>query len=362
VSATADARYDAVVAGAGPAGAVAAHVLARVGKRVLLADAPSDGAFKIGEALPGAALRLLRDLGLPVPAIGGPHTPIGGNLFSWGSDHLEATDFLNDLDGQGWRLDRPRFDADLRASAVESGAHFKAAIVTDAKRNAAAWQIAFADGTRVEARWIIDATGRRAAIARKQGAKRSRDARFVAVYANGEVSHDFQLDRTLIEAVPNGWWYAARLPNGAPIAALHLHPRDTVALLAEPERWHDALAATRHLAPRLAGLTFPKNPRAVEACGARLDRFFGDGWIACGDAALSFDPISSQGIFSALHGGMSAARAVIRALDGDAGGLQTYADRLEDIRRIYRTRWQALCRSERRWPDAPFWTGYGAGG
>jgi flavin-dependent dehydrogenase len=360
VSATASASYDVVIAGAGPAGAVAAHVLARAGKRVLLADVPSEGAFKIGEALPGAALRLLRDLGLPVPTAGGPHTPIGGNLFSWGGEHLEATDFLNDLDGQGWRLDRPRFDADLRHSALASGAHFQPALITSAKRNAAIWNIALADGTHVEARWLIDATGRRATITRKQGARRSRDARLIAVYAVGEPSPDFALDRTLIEAVPNGWWYAARLPSGAPIAALHLHPRDAVALLAQPERWYDALATTRHLAPRLAHLNFGK-PRALEACGARLDHFLGDGWIACGDAALSFDPISSQGIFSALHGGMTAARAVTKALDGDDSGLPAYAARLEDIRRIYLARWQALCRSEKRWPDAPFWAGYAAG-
>lgn len=49
-------RFEAVVAGGGPAGAVAALVLARAGRRVLLVDGGPPGApsaaFTIGETLP----------------------------------------------------------------------------------------------------------------------------------------------------------------------------------------------------------------------------------------------------------------------------------------------------------------------
>ncbi|HEY2876676.1 MAG TPA: NAD(P)-binding protein, partial [Reyranella sp.] len=47
----------AIVAGAGPAGALAAITLARSGHRVLLADKVGDRADSIGEALPEAAGR-----------------------------------------------------------------------------------------------------------------------------------------------------------------------------------------------------------------------------------------------------------------------------------------------------------------
>ena len=59
--------WDVIVAGAGPAGAVAAFALSRKGHSVLLADKISPSTCKIGEALPGAAERLLRSLDLPTP-------------------------------------------------------------------------------------------------------------------------------------------------------------------------------------------------------------------------------------------------------------------------------------------------------
>ena len=92
--------WDAIVAGAGPAGAVAAFVLAREGHRTLLADRPNADSCKIGDALPGAAERLLQSLGLPALQGDEAHARIGGNLSSWNSDALVATDFITGLAGE----------------------------------------------------------------------------------------------------------------------------------------------------------------------------------------------------------------------------------------------------------------------
>ena len=85
---------------------------------------------------------------------------------------------------------------------------------------------------------------------------------------------------------------------------------------------------------------------AAEACGARLAHFSGEGWIACGDAAMCFDPISGQGIFSALHSGSEAAQAVHAALDGERALLGAYARRMDEVWSIYRGRREALYASE----------------
>jgi flavin-dependent dehydrogenase len=170
------------------------------------------------------------------------------------------------------------------------------------------------------------------------------------------VGSQCQLNRNVIEAAAQGWWYAGRLPSGAILAGLHTHPQYAVQLLAEPERWRQALGETRHIGPMLAGTSFEGAPRSHEACGARLDCPGGEGWIACGDAALSFDPISGQGIFSALYSGVTAARAIDEALGGTNARLETYSKTLEVIRRTYISRCLAFYRSEGRWTSREFWS------
>jgi flavin-dependent dehydrogenase len=348
--------WDALVAGAGPAGSVAAYVLARRGHRVMLADAPETHDHKVGEALAGAAVRLLRSIGLPVPDKDGPHAPIGGNLSCWSTDQLIATDFMRDPDGSGWRLDRLRFDADLRAAATRAGTAYRAARARDLQRQGAGWRIRFDDSGSDTAQWVVDATGRRTSLARRIGAKRMRDARLIALYAIGKSVDAFRLNRTMIEAVPRGWWYAARLPSGVPIAGFHTDPRHAAQLACDPDAWRYALAETRHVGPILANAEFDRLLDPLEACGAQLDRFVGDGWIACGDAALSFDPISGQGILSALHTGLAAGRFVGDALAGRNAAPDAYATRLARIRQIYLARSCQAYRSESRWHSEPFWS------
>jgi flavin-dependent dehydrogenase len=348
--------WDVIVAGAGPAGSVAAYVLARNGCRVLLADIVDPKAPKIGEALPSAAVRLLRSIELPVPSTKGPHTPISGNLSSWNTDELVAADFISDPDGLGWRLDRARFDADLRTAAIQAGANYRSARVNDLERQDAGWNIRFSDHGNELARWIIDATGRRAAIGRRLGAKRLRDMRLIALYAIGTPAKGVQINRTVIEAVPRGWWYGALLPNGALLAGFHARHRDAVFLLTDPDGWRHALRDTRHVGPMFADTFFDSPCRALEAGGAQLNRYGGDGWIACGDAALSFDPISGQGIFSALYGGMTAGRVISHALNNSRTNLERYSRQLENVRRLYLARCRAVYRNERRWIDQPFWS------
>ena len=86
-----------------------------------------------------------------------------------------------------------------------------------------------------------------------------------------------------------------------------------------------------------------------------LDRFAGPGWLAVGDSALSFDPLSSQGLLTALYTGLRAGQAADRLLDGDDGPLEEYARRLEAIHDAYRRHRAAYYAAERRWADRTFW-------
>jgi flavin-dependent dehydrogenase len=109
-----------------------------------------------------------------------------------------------------------------------------------------------------------------------------------------------------------------------------------------------------------AGCSPPASPTwplvACDAPSARLDRARGPGWLAVGDAASSFDPISAQGIHKALADALLAADAIAVWLGrGDARALDRYAAGVASRFDDYLQNRAYLYSLERRWVDAPFW-------
>jgi flavin-dependent dehydrogenase len=350
-------RYPAVVAGGGAAGAAAALALVRAGRRVLLVD-DSAGEFRVGEALPPWARPLLRDLGVLDRFLADGHLPCHGNLAAWGGGEVHATDFVRTPHGHGWHLDRARFDALLRDAAREAGADLRAGVrVREVERAGPRWRVRL-DAEEVECDWLVDATGRRSTVARRLGASRLREDALVAFYARFRTDAPDRDSRTLVEAGPDGWWYTALLPAGERVVAFmtdaDLAPR---AELLTREGFAARLAESTHVREilRAHGYLPDGRVRGAEAASARLSRCTGPGWAAVGDAALSLDPLSSQGILNALYTGKRAGEAIHRALSGDGSALAEYESRVAEIHRAYHHHRAAYYGDERRWEDRPFW-------
>jgi flavin-dependent dehydrogenase len=347
--------FDAAVIGAGPAGAVAAYVLARLGRSVALVEARTRPPVrKIGESLPGAARPLLGALGLLHVVERGRHGRAVGNVSAWGSSELETADALRDPHGSGWHLRRAAFDADLRQAALAAGGESRIGRVGRVERAGDVWRLRLGDDV-LQTRWLVDATGRGATVARRVGAVRVRDDELTAVYAWARPRRGDRDRRVLVEARPGGWWYTSLLPDGARVVAYHTLRAAAEALGGDAAAFASELAATEHVREVVREDGLLGAPRCTEACGARLDRFGGDAWLAAGDAAMAFDPLSSQGIYNSLYCGMKAGQTVHAALAGDGSAVARYADRLEQIRAHYVARRQAVYATEPRWWREPFW-------
>ncbi len=111
-------RFDVAVMGAGPAGSVTAMLLARSGLSAALLDKSRSGKFNIGETLPPQASRLLAELELSEAFQAQAHRPSPGIVSVWGSAEPKTTDFLFSPYGNGWHIDRPKFNALLVAGAT----------------------------------------------------------------------------------------------------------------------------------------------------------------------------------------------------------------------------------------------------
>jgi flavin-dependent dehydrogenase len=355
-------RVDVLMVGAGPAGAVAALNLAPY-RRVLLVDRHSEGASRIGESLAPAARRLFIDMGLWDAFVAEGHAPCHGNVAVWGGSSPVETDFLRDPDGPGWHLDRARFDRWLRREAAARGAKVASPLSVDTvTRDDNHWRVMLkgpGGPLEVRAGALVDAGGRTAPLASRLGAVRRVDDRLACRWLHGRASPTGAgAALTHVFAEPDGWWYTAPLPGGRRVLAFHsdadllsgVHPRNGAALL-------QRAAGVLGLGQLLSAGDFvgEGDVRSAAAHSCVLEPAVGDGWAAVGDAALGFDPLSSQGLFNALFTGLAGAEAVHRALDGDRAALTDYAGVLSSIRARYRRHLASYYGEERRFAAHPFW-------
>jgi flavin-dependent dehydrogenase len=96
-------------------------------------------------------------------------------------------------------------------------------------------------------------------------------------------------------------------------------------------------------------------PSRVSAASTRLIQAFGNRWIAAGDSAQSFDPLSSIGITSAIVSGNNAAAALIHAPSFGAATLRQYQHGLDAEYSAYLSKRHEYYRMEKRWQGMPFW-------
>ena len=121
VNATLPSHVEVVVVGGGPAGAVAARMLAQLGVTVALLEAGQRVPL-VGETLPPAVRPVLDRLGLRATVEAEGYLPSVGSWSAWGDAEPWGRDFIFSYFGHGWHLDRRRFDALLREAARAAGA------------------------------------------------------------------------------------------------------------------------------------------------------------------------------------------------------------------------------------------------
>jgi flavin-dependent dehydrogenase len=325
-------RYDVVVAGGGPAGCAIAIALARHQITSCIIERGDYSGARPGEMLQPASRGLLERLNVRLD----DHRPAYGVSSAWESETLVHNDFFAGTHGDGWLLDRPRFDAALAAAAREAGA----TLLTNSQATPADF----------ESSVVVDATGMASAEARRRGARKIAYDHLTGVFAMLDPRHERGDGFTIVEAMENGWWYSAFVPDGR-IAVAFMTDADIVReqRLNDPERWLAALQATRYTRERTNGAALREPLHVRSAASAILDHVCGDGWLAIGDAASAWDPLSSSGIHKALGNAIDAASAIA------AGSFEGYERSVRGAFDDYlatRDRYYALVR---RWPESLFW-------
>jgi flavin-dependent dehydrogenase len=291
------------------------------------------------------------------------HLPSYGNRSVWGTDSPVERDFIFGTQGQGWQLDRLKFEAALAHKARAEGADWRyGSRLVECSWQNGCWALEAlvpSGNETLKADFVVDAGGRASRLARQLGARRIRYDRLigVALPLQSQRGQGIKECFTLVEAVASGWWYSARLP-GEKLMAVYVTDGD---LLDHKTRkasgWFAMLEETDHTMRRVSEGDYValEEPRILQANGARLDMFAGERWLAVGDAAAAYDPLSSYGISSALGSGFYAASAIIDFFAGNSSSLLAYGRIIEQAYAQYLLMHHAHYALEQRWPSELFW-------
>ena len=326
--------YDVAVIGRGPAGALASLVLARAGLSVVgigPSATPGRGDLR-AETLSPAAMSILAQHGLASAVEGLKFPVVRGFLGDWAENKQRFRPAFLTPDAPTLAIERGTFDHVLQTSATEAGAVNVPVRARQLQRFADQWKIVLNSQESISARVVIDASGRGGKFLRQVGGKLLVLDSMVAVTELSPTCATNENRIVRITPDADGWLFET-------VDGVGRHVRN---------RYTDVDLYKK-------GVKVRDYARVWAAGSLVMDRAVHGTAIAIGDAAQTRDPLSSQGICSALADAHSAVFALMFWLKGDSWAMRGH-ERQRRINEIdYLRIRNRFYRAENRWSSSEFW-------
>ncbi|ASV98429.1 NAD(P)/FAD-dependent oxidoreductase [Paraburkholderia aromaticivorans] len=322
---------DVVIIGAGPAGAVAAALLRKAGRSVLVLERQHFPRFSIGESLLPQSMAYLEEAGMLQAVVEAGFQYKNGAHFVY-RDQSSAFDF-RDKHSPGWgttyQVERAVFDDILIRCAAEQGAAVRFGHTVRAVHTGATPLVDVVDEAdrayQVEARFVFDASGFGRVLPRLLNLEAptrmpTRAALFTHVQ-DGIPAGVTDRNKICVATHPERrdvWFWMIPLAGG----------RSSVGCVAEasfldvPDAGRDAtlreLIQQEPTLNRLIGnAPFLMPVRHIGGYAANVERLHGPGYALLGNAGEFLDPVFSSGVTIALRSAHLAVQTLNRQLDGE---------------------------------------------
>ena len=335
-----NASVDVAIIGAGPSGAVAAALLRKAGRSVLVLERQHFPRFSIGESLLPQSMAYLEEAGMLQDIVEAGFQYKNGAHFVH-RNQASAYDF-RDKHSDGWgttfQVERAVFDDLLIRRAAKQGAEvrFGHTVLEMKTGNAPVLEVADEAGTRyqVHARFVLDASGFGRVLPRLlnlEAPTRMPTRAAIFTHVRDGIPVDAH-DRSKITVAVHPehrdvWYWMIPLANG----------RSSVGCVAEaafldvPEAQREAkLRALIRSEPTLNRLIgdapFLMPVRHIGGYSANVERLHGPGYALLGNAGEFLDPVFSSGVTIALRLAHLAVETLKRQLNGEVVDWQAQYD------------------------------------
>lgn len=358
---------DVLIVGGGPAGCAAAISILTYGKdiSVTIVEQSNLDQRRVGEHVSAGIFGLLDYLQLKREDFGEDcFVPTYGNTSYWGIDQPVLRDSIFTTEAASYQLNRTQFDLTLLQHAADKGGLVfpRTKCMQFTQQDQEQWEVRLQHpdlgSFDISARFLIDATGRQASVCRQTGVSTKKTDQLVGVGAFLQFGDGSALPyNVMLETVENGWWYSASLSPDT-MTVVFFSDADIVSKHAYHTTgdWNRLLQETKQVKLLVKGAHMQEGVWVKSAHTQISNSTDRPAFLAIGDAAVSFDPISSMGIGFAITSACQAATLVqAELLASDPHRIKVYQADLERHFTHYQKMRQKIYGEERRWPQASFW-------
>ncbi len=343
---------DVAIIGAGPAGSVAAAILARDGFSVTMLEKQWFPRHVIGESLLPRCLDLLEQAGLLDAVKARNYIPKHAAMFYW-VEKSHRFVFADSLPGDwtmAYQVPRDDFDQTLATAARSMGADVRFGLeVTDItfQEDGATLNTHQAEGDisrELKARFVLDCSGPARVLSKILNLEVPADIMARSAYythVEGDIRDEGEAEGDIwVVSHENGAWiWVIPFSNG----------RTSVGVVAEqaifdryPGSDSDKMWAMLRSEPNCARRLLNAKPvmatKRLNAWTTITNQLSGHNWAVAGNAGDFLDPVFSSGVMFALESGTLSARLASRQLNGETVDWKTeYEAHMHKAIGVFRT-------------------------
>lgn len=316
--------------------------------------------FKIGESIHPSAKRDFGKLSLLDEELKSVSLPLIGHRSKWGNSLLSERNFLYEMFGFGYQIDRLKFETLLSNKSrnlfvkkihAKSEGH-------SIKYHSDANELTFLNGNvEIKARKIVDCTGRRRILKSMWNQNIEKFDSLICVYSVFQKKHIDENDYfTLVESQENGWMYSGHLPGNKIVVCVFTDPKFVTNHIKDKNTFLlNSISNSIYTKIRLLKSEQKIISQLCSASSYLVKSTSIKNIFAHGDSAYTLDPLASFGIQKCLEDSDFLSNLISDELKNNADYSLDYNIYINNKYKQYLKEKRQIYSKEQKWKDNNFW-------